>query len=456
MTVRLRFDRGTLVIAADVFGQLADLPYVRWDPRVEAYRAPAFQYRRLWVELRRRGFAADAHILRTHASKAEWRAVDLRPYQQAALLAWTGEQRGLIVLPTGSGKTRLACAVIAACGVPALCLVPTRALLHQWSGEIAKHYSGRVGCLGDGQHRVEAISVATFESGYRCMDRIGDRFGLLIVDEVHHFGTGVRDEALEMCAAPRRLALTATSPEGEALARVNELMGPTVCELRVADLSGLWLADFENVVLALRLTSDEQKQYDYLCSRFRVVFERFRAFNPQASWRDLSALATRSEPGRSALAAFRASRQITSFPAAKRCALASLLREHRAQRVLVFTSDNATAYAIAREHLIMPITCDIDRAERDRALAAFRSGELRVLVSAQVLNEGIDVPDAEVAIIVGGVRGPREHVQRVGRLLRPVPGKRAYVYELVMEGTHEARKAVLRRRALQQNGGQGG
>jgi superfamily II DNA or RNA helicase len=116
--------------------------------------------------------------------------------------------------------------------------------------------------------------------------------------------------------------------------------------------------------------------------------------------------------------------------------------------VLIFTPDNETAYAIAREQLVMPITCEIERAEREQALAAFRAGELRVLVSARVLNEGIDVPDADVAIIVGGVSGEREHVQRVGRLLRPAPGKRALVYELVAAGTHEVRKAAERRRAL--------
>jgi superfamily II DNA or RNA helicase len=451
--MRLHFDRGTLVIGADVSDRLDTISGVRWDARIGRYRAPAFRYRWLCAALRRRGFVVHADIVRAHDVKSDWQPVPLRPYQQAAWLAWDREQHGLIVLPTGSGKTRVACAVMAACGVPALCLVPTRALLHQWSDEIAKYYGGRIGCLGDGQHRLEAITVATFESAYRSMERIGHRFGLLIVDEVHHFGTGVRDEALEMCAAPRRLGLTATAPEGEALLRVNELIGPTVCELRVSDLSGLWLADFENIVLGLRLSTDEQKRYEYLCGTFRAVFERFRAFNPSGTWRDFTAFAARSDAGRSALAAFRASRQVTSYPQAKRSALAALLQEHRGQRVLVFTSDNATAYAIAREHLIMPITCDIDRAEREQALAAFRSGELRVLVSAQVLNEGIDVPDAEVAIVVGGVRGPREHVQRVGRLLRPAPGKRAFVYELVIEGTHEARKAVLRRRALHQQGG---
>jgi superfamily II DNA or RNA helicase len=96
----------------------------------------------------------------------------------------------------------------------------------------------------------------------------------------------------------------------------------------------------------------------------------------------------------------------------------------------------------------MPITCEITRAERDQALADFRAGELLALVSARVLNEGLDVPDAEVAIVVGGTSGEREHVQRVGRLLRPLPGKRALVYELVVTGTHEVRKSAERRRAL--------
>ena len=96
----------------------------------------------------------------------------------------------------------------------------------------------------------------------------------------------------------------------------------------------------------------------------------------------------------------------------------------------------------------MPITCEISRRERNQALAAFRAGKLKALVSARVLNEGIDVPDADVAIIVGGTFGEREHVQRIGRLLRPVPGKRAVIYELVTLATTETRQAKERRRGL--------
>jgi superfamily II DNA or RNA helicase len=280
------------------------------------------------------------------------------------------------------------------------------------------------------------------------MSRLGNRFGLIVVDEVHHFGKGVRDEVLEMCAAPRRLGLTATAPDGEALARVIELIGPIVCNLTIADLAGLWLADFEVVVLALRLTTQQQQRYDSAVRVFRAAFLSFAAVSSSSRWSDFVAVAARSEQGREALRAYRWSRRLTSYPDAKRSALRALLQQHRDNRVLVFTSDNDTAYTIAREHLIMPMTCDIGRAEREDAFNAFRAGELRALVSAQVLNEGIDVPDADVAIIVGGAHGQREHVQRVGRLLRPAPGKHAFVYELVMMATHEVRKSAERRRAL--------
>jgi superfamily II DNA or RNA helicase len=118
------------------------------------------------------------------------------------------------------------------------------------------------------------------------------------------------------------------------------------------------------------------------------------------------------------------------------------------RRVLVFTADNEAAYAIANRHLIMPLTCDIGRRERDDVLARFRRAELSALVSARVLNEGLDVPEADVAIVVGGALGEREHVQRVGRTLRPGPGKRAVVYELVTRASIEARQARRRRAGL--------
>ncbi len=169
---------------------------------------------------------------------ASWNELPLRPYQRAALLSWElSARRGTIVLPTGSGKTQVAIAALACAGVRALCLVPTRALLEQWAFALRAAYRGPVGCLGDGRRDLQAITVSTFESAYRLMPRIGCQFELLVVDEVHHFGLGVRDGALEMAIAPQRLGLTATPPHEPALSRLAELIGPIVHQLAIADLA---------------------------------------------------------------------------------------------------------------------------------------------------------------------------------------------------------------------------
>jgi superfamily II DNA or RNA helicase len=448
--VRLLFDRGTLLlrdVSLDV--DLSDLPGVMWDPRVRALRAPARHHSAIREELERRGVHFADEVYRGADVAETWREPDLRPYQDSALWSWQmAGRRGVIVLPTGAGKTRVAIAAMARARRPALALVPTRVLLAQWVREIASAFDGPVGCLGDGERRIEAITVATFESGWRQVDRLGNRFHLLVVDEVHHFGSGIRDEALDLCAAPERLGLTATPPDGPAAERIAELVGPTVFELSVGDLTGRYLAPFELVTLSLDLDPVERDGWQRAVAVYRPLLRTFMQDHPGADWMDFARAAARTEEGRRALAAYREARALLSFPSAKRAAVRSLLRRHAGAKILVFTSDNATAYAVAREHLLMPVTCDIPRAERTATLERFRRGELMALVSARVLNEGIDVPDAEVAIIVGGTQGTREHVQRIGRLLRPKDGKTAVLYELVMRGTSEVPQSRRRREGL--------
>ncbi|MCA9591824.1 MAG: DEAD/DEAH box helicase family protein [Myxococcales bacterium] len=444
--IRLRFDRGTLLLDGSApAAEMEALPGVLWDPRVGAFRAPAHRHPELCAAIVARRLSLQDDVLAIDT--LECQRPELRPYQKSALLSWhLAERRGVVVLPTGAGKTRVAIAALSDLGASALCIAPTRALMHQWHDEIAKVYAGPIGVLGDGHKSVLPITVATFESALRAMPRIGHRFGLLVVDEAHHAGGYLREEALEMCAAPARLGLTATPPDNsEVLCR---LVGPTVEQLGVHDLAGRYLADFEIFVLRLSLDLDERRRYEADQEIFRDIFRQFRELMPAGSWADFTRVASRTQDGRDALAAWRRMRTLVAWTRGKSRAVRELLRDSWDCRVLVFTADNRTAYAIAREHLIMPITCDIKKRERESALTAFREGRLRALVSARVLNEGIDVPDADVAIIVGGTQGEREHVQRIGRLLRPRPGKRARVYELVTLSTAEARQSSERRKSL--------
>jgi superfamily II DNA or RNA helicase len=448
--VRLLFDRGTVLIRdLDPGLDLLQIPSVLWDRRVRAYRAPAQRYHTLRRDLAERGVPFSDEVRSPPPPPGVWSAVELRPYQEAALWAWElAQRRALVVLPTGSGKTRLAIAAMARVR-SALCLVPTRALLAQWQQQIAGAYAGPIGCYGDGAHELAAVTVATFESAYRHMDRLGNRFDLVVVDEAHHFGCGLRDEALEMSIADARLGLTATPPQDEAVARrLVELIGRTAYELTIGDLAGSFLSHFDSVTLHLELTAGERQAYEGWMTIFRAVHGQFRRVAPRATWEDFARAAARTPEGRRALDAFRRACRLVAFTEAKRDMLRVLLQRHADARALIFTADNDSAYAVARERLVMPITCDIGRKEREEALTRFRDGTLRALVSARVLNEGIDVPDADVAIVMGGALGQREHVQRVGRLLRPREGKRAIVYELVTRDTIEVRLARRRRAGI--------
>ena len=447
----LRFDQGTILLTqAPQTLDLENAPGVLWDPRVGAHRAAASGLPALRGWLRAARIDFEDVPLPPQATDGLWSAVGLRPYQEAALSAWElAGRRGIVALPTGSGKTRLAIEAIRRTGLNALCLVPTRVLVEQWSRELAAVYKGGIGRYGDGVRQLAPLTVATFESAYRHMAQFGDRFSLVIVDEVHHFGAGLRDETLQMTIADRRLGLTATPPRDAAtMARLADLVGPVVFELAVADLTGGFLASFDTITLHLDLTLEERAAYSSLHELFATVHTEFRRLAPDAGWADFTRHACRSPEGRRALEAWRQMRKVLAFTQAKRRALRSLLERHWSSRTLVFTADNATAYAVAREHLVMPLTCDVGRRERADALDRFRRGRLRTLVSARVLNEGLDVPDAEVAIVVGGALGEREHVQRVGRLLRPAEGKRALVYELVTRDTVEVGQARRRRQGL--------
>jgi superfamily II DNA or RNA helicase len=447
--MKLIFDRGTLVLfgAPDDAGSL---PGVLWDPRIRAWRAPACFYTMLSRELSQLYPGFHDEVNPQLVDPPSTVCPELRPYQAAAVASWEfAGKRGIIALPTGSGKTRAAIAAVARTGVRTLCLVPTRALMAQWVKNFGDTTLGPIGEYGDG-HRVEQpVTVATFASALRNVETFGNRFDLLVIDEVHHFGAGTGDEILEMCTAPARLGLSATPPEDEVRrSRLDMLVGPEVYRASVEELAGRYLASFELITILFGLTPPERQAYDREISVFRPVCRAFFEAAPGASWSDFVASAGRSDSGRRALAAWRHSRTVVRYNTEKRRIVNELLLRHRASRILIFAADNDTAYSVAREHLIQPITCDIGKKERAQALQRFSNGELRILVSARVLNEGIDVPAADVAIIAGGSQGSREYVQRVGRVLRPSEGKKAIVYDLVTRGTFEVRRADEHRRAL--------
>jgi superfamily II DNA or RNA helicase len=438
--MRVWFERGTLRLEGE------RLPGFVWDERVAGFRAAAYRYGHV------RGLVTDDEVSRGFLPAHDrWRRPELRDYQDDALLAWTGAgRRGLLALPTGSGKTRIAIAAMAEVGGSAIVLCPTRALVEQWRFELARWYGGDIGVVSDGVHRIHAVTVMTFDSAWRCLDLVGDRFQMLVVDEAHHFAGGARAEALETCAAPFRLGLSATAPRRGTAEhdRLEELVGPVVCEVGLAQLIGTHLAPLDLVTLRVHLEDDEAIEYEALHQPFDQRRRAFFAANPRADFSELLRLLGKTDEGRAIAEGYRRAVAIASMPRAKRALAGSLLRRHWHDKKLVFTALTEHAYQLSRDHLVPVITAEVRKKERQEILAGFKDGTYRTIVSARVLNEGIDVPDARVAILLAGSLGAREHVQRLGRVLRPAPGKRAVAYEIVTADTLDDARSRARWRTL--------
>jgi superfamily II DNA or RNA helicase len=124
--------------------------------------------------------------------------------------------------------------------------------------------------------------------------------------------------------------------------------------------------------------------------------------------------------------------------------LADLLEAYKDENTLIFTRHNRLVYRISRRFLIPSITHQTQKEERRRTLEEFKAGTIRAIVTSQVLDEGIDVPDASLAFIISGTGSSREYIQRLGRILRKKKGKEAKLFELVCRDTVESR--ISRRR----------
>ena len=444
--VTLAFEDGTVRVDGpeDV---LADLPGVESDPRSESGRAPAYRYAALRDALADRGVTVDDRVLDLPALDLA-SAYELRPYQRAALDAWTDAgRRGVVELPTGSGKTVIGLAAVAAVGAPALVVVPTIDLLEQWRGELAREFDCDVGQLGGGTQRVGEVTVATYDSAYLRADELGDRFGLVVFDEVHHLGgEGYRDIA-RLLAAPARLGLTATfeRPDG-AHEAVADLLGPVVYRLSPEDLAGEHLAPYDIKRIEVELTPAERERYEQYQGTFTdYLAESDLQLRSGSDYQDLVKRSGTDPRAREALLAKQRAREVVLTAQRKVDRLAELLDRHREDRVIVFTASTDLVYRVSERFLIPAITHETGTDERRETLERFRDGTYSRVVTANVLDEGVDVPDANVGILLAGSGSEREFTQRLGRLLRPGEGERALLYELVTAETAEQRVADRRR-----------
>ena len=442
--ILLRYDRGSLLIYGEV-----GTPYGQWDPRVGAFRAMAIYYREVLAYLDRSRLAYRDEVANPPPVPTFSCRVELRPYQNAALNAWFGAgKRGVIVLPTAAGKTFIALKAVERVNAATLVVVPTLDLLDQWQQHLIDQFGIEVGAYGGGEQMLRPLTVSTYDSAYIRAEQLGNKFMLIIFDEVHHLPAPSYSQIAEMFIAPYRMGLTATYEREDGLhLELPRLVGDCVYQLGVDILSGKHLSPYTHEKVLVDLTPEEQKRYHRDYSVFTNYLKKKRmVLRSQEDFKRFIMSTGRDPEAREALLARNRALKTALNSEAKINALAEFLNVYGKEKILIFTRYNQLVYCVSRRFLIPAITHQTPREERKEIMEKFKAGEYRAIVTSQVLDEGVDVPDASIGFILSGTGSSREYIQRLGRILRKRQGKQAKLIEIVARETVETRISQRRHR----------
>ena len=420
----------------DTLSDVVPATALLYDARLQAYRTLPSSYRSIAERLERGAYQVDVAFDAAPALPFTPRLDQTpRAYQLEAVERWEAAgRRGVVVLPTGAGKTLVALLAIQRAAVATLVVVPTLDLLEQWRRALIESLGAPaeyVTTFGGGSRDVGPLTVMTYDSA-AIHTRELNRFGLIVFDEVHHLPAASYRRAAEGAVAPYRLGLSATPDRTDGReADLATLVGPLVFSRSAGQLSA-HLADFREERIRISLSAQEQAAYEAARATYRDFLRRrrIRITSPEDFQRRVIWPSANDPEARAAMLAHRTARRLSFNAGGKLETLRTLLLRHASDRVIVFSEFSSVVDEVSRALLIPSITHVTPPVERQAVLDGFRVGRFTKLVTGRVLNEGVDVPDANVAILLSGTATRREYVQRLGRVLRTKAGP-AVLYELV-------------------------
>lgn len=446
--ITLKYHRGTIVIKG-----LKTLPHTTFDSKTNSLVSYGINYTKITRYLKAKSIEYDDQVLDLlPLEQLPKIKVKLRDYQKEAIERWSQEKMGSIVLPTGAGKTMIGLRIIEKINSPTMIVVPTLDLIKQWTQILSKNFNIEIGNIGGGTENIQAITVSTYDSAYLKAQSIGNKFLLIVFDEVHHLPAPSYRLIAETFVAPYRLGLTATIEREDHLdADFPYLIGKTTYQITANELARKnYLA---NYVIERKQTSMSKEEYRKYKENMTLYYTCLRKIglkmNSYNSFKRLIMISSRNNLARRALVARKKAVDIALNSRSKMDEIRNILSENKKTKTIIFTQHNKLVYDISDAFLIPFITYKSSKEEREDVLDGFRGGRYNAIVTSKVLDEGIDVPDAQLGILVSGTGSSREFVQRLGRLLRPKnDDQQARLIEIVSSGTSETLTSKRRQRNM--------
>lgn len=459
---KLFFDKGTIRIEDS---GLIQIPGTKYDDRIKALRSYGLNYSEIIEYLKKSDLDFVDNVPDFISSPVfQMRNLELRDYQLQAIQNWEKTSlRGCVILPTGAGKTAIGIKAIEKVNASTLVVVPTIDLMEQWKNNIAKYLSINdqnsqdisIGKLGGGEDNLQAITVTTYDSAYLRASSIGNQFKLIIFDEVHHLPASGYRSIAEQFISPCRLGLTATiEREDELHELIPYLTGGVVFRLGSQELSDQkHLAEYIIDRIQVNLTTEEQKEYETNHTKFLTNLRQLGFKVPSMhNLKQLIMMSNKNKIAREAMLARNKANEIALNSQSKIDELQKILQQNKNTKTIIFTQNNKMVYDLSNRFLIPYITYKTVKDERRDVLEGFKSDRYNAVVTSRVLDEGVDVPDAELGIIMSGTGSGRELIQRLGRILRPKQdGRKARLVELVSKHTRETNTSAKRITALNKN-----
>lgn len=357
--------------------------------------------------------------------------LELRDYQKEAIEKWRQRgQRGILVLPTGTGKTYIALAVIKeeiGQNGKVTVIVPTIVLAQQWQSKIYQYVGIKPSLYYTHEKGIGKITIFVVNSAYLNRHLL-QYFSLVVVDEIHHLSAPTWKQIVEVIKDKKVMGLTAT-PEN-AILPIVYYMGIGLAREKKA------VVNVEIRPVFAELTYGERIQYEQIDQAFRDIA---RKLDSAKAYGDKTAIETLD---RKLKIMANKRKQLMSEVKDKAIKVLEIARVHPNEKILVFTESIKGAERIAQvlnDNGIktMTIHSQKGKATRNAILQEWGKG-FRVLIAVRSLDEGVDIPDVSIGIIVATGKTIRQLTQRLGRILRPAPNKeKAIMYVVLARNTYE-------------------